>query len=135
MHELPATRGILDAVLETATGAGVGRVVEIRVVVGDLTNIEEDSVRFYFDVLSRETIAAGAALRFRREPASGRCEACGHRFEVRPPLPRGCPACGSPALRVTGGQALRVESIEVDDEDTGGTGGPEGERPGRAGEP
>jgi hydrogenase nickel incorporation protein HypA/HybF len=135
MHELPATRGILEAALETAARAGARRIENIHVVVGDLTNIVDDSVQFYFDMLSRGTAAAGAALRFRREPASGRCGACGHAFEVRAPLPRSCPSCESLALAVTGGREFYVESIEVSDAGTGGDGDPEGQRPGGAGEP
>ena len=115
MHELPATRGMLDLALEHMERAGAERILAIDVVVGDLTSIVDDSVQFYFDILSRETPASGAVLRFRREPAEGRCAECEHRFDVRPPLERSCPECGSLALEVTGGREFYVESIEVDE--------------------
>ncbi len=130
MHELPATKGILDVALEAAARAGSPPILAIDIVVGELTSIVDDSVQFYFDMLSRDTLAAGARLRFRREPALGRCDECRHAFEVRPPLTRSCPGCGALGLSVTGGQEFYVESIEVADEGARGNGDPEGERPG-----
>jgi hydrogenase nickel incorporation protein HypA/HybF len=117
MHELPATRGILDVALAAAAEAGAGRVLAIHVVVGEVASIMDDSVQFYFDLLSRDTPAQGAALRFRRVPGTARCGDCAHAFPVRPPLERSCPRCGSLALVVSGGQELYVESIDVADEE------------------
>lgn len=114
MHEMPATRGMLELALESMRKTGAERVLAIDLVVGELTSIVDDSVQFYFDVLSRGTPAAGAELRFRREPADGRCLGCGHTFPVTPPLARCCPECGSLALRVSGGRNFYVASIEVD---------------------
>jgi hydrogenase nickel incorporation protein HypA/HybF len=126
MHELTATRGLLDVALDAARGAGAGRITAIDVVVGDLTSIVDDSVQFYFDLLSRDTVAAGADLRFSRRAAEAVCEECEHRFPVTPPLPRSCPSCGSLRLAVAGGQEFYVESIEVDDEGSRSGGHPEG---------
>ncbi len=104
---------MLDVALEAAREARAERILAIEVVVGDLTSFVDDSIQFYFDIMSRETPAEGAMLQFRRESAEGRCAICGHTFPVAPPVPRECPACGSLALSVTGGQAFYVESIEV----------------------
>lgn len=115
MHEMPATQGMLDLALDHMRRAGGSRITAIDVVVGELTSIVDDSVQFYFDVMSRDTAAAGAELRFRREPAEGRCGECGHGWDMRPPLDRLCPECGSLMLSVTGGREFFVESIEVDE--------------------
>lgn len=127
MHELPVTKGMLSVVLEAAERAGARRVRAIDLVIGDLSSIVDDSVQFYFDILSRGTIAEGATLHFRREPAKGLCLDCQYQFKVTPPITPLCPACGSARLRVTGGNEFYVESIEVDDdgESSGGEGDPE----------
>ncbi len=119
MHELAVTQGILETVLETARQHGGPKIIAIDLVVGDLSSIVDDSVQFYFDILSQNTLAESAALRFRREPAVAVCQGCGHRFETNAPLLPQCPACGSVRLQVTGGREFYVESIEIDDHDSG----------------
>jgi hydrogenase nickel incorporation protein HypA/HybF len=113
MHELPITEGILKIATEAAGGR---RITVIHLVVGELSSIVDDSVQFYFDMLSKGTVADGAVLDFRRLPATVRCWECGHSFEVRAPLPSACEGCGSGKLQVTGGRELRVDSIEVSDD-------------------
>jgi len=115
MHELPVTQAILDTALATAQQAGAARIVAIDVVIGELSGIVDDSVQFYFDILSQGTAAAGAALRFRREPASATCLDCGHSYNAKPPLAPLCPSCGGLRLQVTGGRQFLLESIEIDD--------------------
>ena len=117
MHELPVTESILGVVLEAAQKSKARRVIAIDLVIGELASIVDDSVQFYFDILSRNTLAEGATLRFQREPGRANCSDCGHQFGVIPPLSPLCPACGSVRLQVTGGRQFFVESIEVNDED------------------
>lgn len=119
MHELPATQGLLATAIDAAEKAGARRVLGIDLVIGDLCTMVDDSVQMYFDVLSRGTIAEGARLHFRRAPGEATCFDCAARFPVAPPLPEGCPTCGSGFVRVVGGRQFLVESIEVDDEGRG----------------
>jgi hydrogenase nickel incorporation protein HypA/HybF len=112
MHELPATEAMLATALQAA---GSRRVIAIDLTVGEMGSIVDDSVQFYFDVLSRGTVAEGAALRFRRIPGNGICLDCCRRFDARPPLPHACSACGGRLLRVSGGQDFSLDSLEVDE--------------------
>jgi hydrogenase nickel incorporation protein HypA/HybF len=115
VHELPVTQGILDVALEAAQNAGGGRITAIDLVIGDLASIVDDSVQFYFEILSKDTLAEGARLRFRRVPAVATCLACANSFEVgAPPLPPACPQCGSPRLQISGGREFFVESIDIE---------------------
>lgn len=119
MHELSVTQGILSVALDAARQNGGGRILAIDLVIGELSSIVDDSVQFYFDFLSKDTLAEGATLNFRREAATAACLDCQNQTTVTPPLLPACPACGSARLRVTGGKEFYMESIEVDDEDTG----------------
>lgn len=115
MHELPVTQAILATALHTAQEAGSQRIVAIDLVIGELSGIVDDSVQFYFDILSQDTPAAGALLRFQRQPAQVDCSQCGHSAQAAPPLAPFCPACGSQRVQVSGGRAFFLESIEIDD--------------------
>lgn len=113
MHESAITEGIIKVAVAAAGGR---RITAVDLLIGELSSFVDDSVQFYFDFLSRGTLAEGATLRFRRVPATAACLDCGETSEVSPPLPAGCPHCGSSRLQVSGGTQLRVESIEVEDE-------------------
>lgn len=119
MHELPVTQGILDVALAAARQAGGCRITRIELVIGELSSIVDDSILFYFDILSRGTLAEGACIAIRRESAQATCQDCGFQWLVNLPLPSSCPSCHGHRFQVTGGRAFYVESIEVNDEDTG----------------
>ncbi|HEU5088005.1 MAG TPA: hydrogenase maturation nickel metallochaperone HypA [Roseiflexaceae bacterium] len=116
MHELAITQQLLEIALQTAQTAGARRVTAIELAVGDLSSIVDDSVQFYFDLLSAGTAAQGAQLRFRREAALLCCRSCGYRQEARLPLDAACPQCGGLELSLSGGRAFGVTHIEVDDD-------------------
>ena len=113
MHELSVTQGMLEIVLRHAQQAGAQRITQIHLVIGDLTSIVDDSVQFYFDFISQDTIAEGAQLVFQRTPATFRCRGCGNTFT---PNERDftCPHCGGMRVGVVAGNEFRVESIEVE---------------------
>jgi hydrogenase nickel incorporation protein HypA/HybF len=104
---------MLTLALEQAERAGAGRITRIHLVVGEISGIVDESVQFYFDVVSRGTLAEGAQLAFERRPARLRCRACGHEFT----LPHGdwtCPACQAWGGEIIAGREATIESIEVE---------------------
>ncbi len=122
MHELPVTQGILDVALTAAQQAGGCRITRINLVIGELSSIVDESIQFYFDILSRGTLAEGACMAIQREPAQATCQDCGFQWNVSIPLVPSCPSCQGHRFQVTGGRTFYVESIEVNDEDSSGEG-------------
>jgi hydrogenase nickel incorporation protein HypA/HybF len=118
MHELPVTEGILKTAIEASERNGARRITAINLVIGELSSIVDDSIQFYFDLLSKGTLAENAALRFRREPTIVTCRDCAHQFNATAPLEPHCPQCGSARLQVRGSRDFFIESIEVEDEDS-----------------
>ncbi len=114
MHELGVTRELLRVALEHAGRAGGRRVTDLNVVIGDLSTFSEDAVSFSWEFLAQGTPCEGARLHFRRVPAELTCLDCGgaHTLgtEVAP-----CPRCGSSRLKVTAGEDLLLESLEIED--------------------
>ena len=112
MHELPVTESILEITLRHAQKAGATRVTDLYLVIGQLSSILDDSVHFYWDIISKDTIAEGAQLHFKRIPAELECQACGTRYPPGDEL--ACPACQSIQVRVVAGEEFHLESIEVE---------------------
>ena len=113
MHELPITQSVLALTLEHAQKGGGGRVTAVHLVVGDLSRVVDDCVQFYWDILSEGTPAQGAELKIRRMPLEMICRSCSHRFRPGDDDYR-CSACGGSEVRVTGGDDLRLEAIDLE---------------------
>ena len=114
MHEMSITQELLRIVTEHAQQAEVTQVTEIQIVIGELASFIDDSIQFYFDILSPGTVAEGAALQFRRIKTRFRCRQCGTEFE---PVNRNwvCPSCQALGGDVIAGKEFYVESITVAD--------------------
>ena len=111
---------MLDIALEHAGKADASRVGKIYLAVGSLCGFEEECIQFYFDFLSKGTIAEGAELSFDRVQAMARCNGCGNTFELGE-FERSCPRCGGDRLELIAGRELFVESIEVEQDGDKGT--------------
>ncbi len=113
MHELSVTESILEIALRHAGQANARRVTGLYLVIGQLASIVDDSVQFYWDIISKDTIADGATLHFRRLPARLLCLDCNHEFS---PGSDGyaCPACTSEHLKVIAGEEFYMEAIDVE---------------------
>jgi len=111
MHELSVTEHLLEITLRHAGQAGAAQVTDLYLVIGELSSIVDESVQFYWDIVSEGTPAAGAKLHFRRVAAELACQACGERYSPRQALT--CPACGSEQVRVTAGEEFYLDAIDV----------------------
>lgn len=118
MHEMAVTQSLLDIVLKEAEKAGAQKVSAVNLVIGEMSGLVDDSVQFYFDFLTKETIAEGSTLNFKRIPARMKCRACAAEF-VPTPEEWICPKCGQWQAEVVAGKEFFIDSIEVDDADKG----------------
>jgi hydrogenase nickel incorporation protein HypA/HybF len=113
MHELSVTEEVLNITLDHADKARAARVLKVNLVIGELTCFMEESVRFYFDIMSEGTIADKALLSISSIPAMGRCGQC--RLEFVPKRTDWlCPRCGGSLHDLISGREFYVESIEIE---------------------
>jgi hydrogenase nickel incorporation protein HypA/HybF len=117
MHELSVTQHVLDVALRNAEAADATRILHLYLVIGDLASIVDDSVQFYWDFVSQDTIAEGAELHFRREPGSLGCRDCQNAFEITAREDFACPRCGSLQTYVVTGDTLQLESMDIETAD------------------
>lgn len=113
MHELAVTQNILESVLRHAEAGKASRITAINLVIGQMASIVDDSVQFYWDIISKDTIAQGANLHFERIPARLNCETC-HRSYLLDESDLTCPYCGGDAVTFIAGDEFYIDSIEVD---------------------
>jgi hydrogenase nickel incorporation protein HypA/HybF len=113
MHELSITQSIVSISLEQAEAAKARKITRINLTIGELTGIVDEFVKFYFDLLSKDTIAAKAELSFDRPTIRLRCRNCDSAFS-----PNGlywvCPTCQEQKMEIISGQECYVSSIEVE---------------------
>jgi hydrogenase nickel incorporation protein HypA/HybF len=114
MHEMGITQGILSASFDAAKQADADCITEIRISIGELTEIQEFALQFAFEALTPGTMAEGATLVVTHIPATSKCNECGleyahDRFEML------CPECGTFNVTPLTGRELRIDSIETPD--------------------
>jgi hydrogenase nickel incorporation protein HypA/HybF len=110
------TQGILASSIDAARQAGADRICEIRISVGELTEVQDFALQFAFEALKQGTMADEATLSVTHIPATSKCNDCDvtyehDRFEML------CPECGSFNVTPLTGRELRIDSIETPDED------------------
>jgi hydrogenase nickel incorporation protein HypA/HybF len=111
VHELGLSHAIVDTVVKHAAGR---RVTVVNLRVGQLRQVIPDTLAFYFGIVARGTVCEGARLEQELVPATLRCLACGHDWQLDLPAIR-CPSCGSGHVVVHSGEEFQVESIEVEE--------------------
>lgn len=116
MHEVTVTENILEITLRHAKEVKATRVTDIFLVIGDLSTIIDDSVQFYWDIISEGTMAEGARLHFERKKAQLRCLECGNVYEA-PDQMSPCTKCGSVLISVEEGEEFYLASIDVEADD------------------
>lgn len=114
MHELSIATAIADVARRHARGR---RILRVEVKVGHLRQVVPRALDFAWELVSRETAGLeGAELVLDEVSARGRCRACGEEGPL-PAFPLTCAACGAFDVEVTAGEELRVEALELDDDE------------------
>jgi len=121
LHEFSAARWIVETAIKEASKLGAKEVREVHVVIGDLSLLNVEQVRFWFDVLKEDSMLKGARLVVERREGRVRCPHCGYEGPMEvvddpayhiafPTL--ACPSCGMPVEIVEGRDCL-VKHIVV----------------------
>ena len=114
MHEASIVSSLIREVSDRIDdGRLEGSVRAVYLRVGRLTATIPTSLRFFFDVLKRETALEGARLEIEEVPVACVCRGCGTRFEVRHSSFR-CTQCLSLDVEVVAGRELMIQAVEVE---------------------
>ena len=110
MHEMSLAQSILDIIFEEAKAHNLSRISGVNLVVGEISAVVPESLRFCFSILTEETIAAGAEMKLETVPTRAQCTECMSQFEVEDNR-FVCPECQGPGM-ILKGQELYIASIE-----------------------
>ncbi len=113
MHEMGITQGILASSFEAAENAGAKRITEIRITVGDLTEIQDFALQFAFEALTPGTMAEGATLTVTHLEPRSLCNECGLEYE-HDRFTMVCPSCSAFNVSLLQGRELTIDSLETD---------------------
>jgi hydrogenase nickel incorporation protein HypA/HybF len=114
MHELSVASAVLNTAVKHAAQRPVS-VVSLRV--GRLRQVVPDSLRFYFEIVARDTICERAELRIAQIDVRLRCADCVCEWQPSI-LAFRCPDCGASDVAVIAGEELEVDYIEVQEQET-----------------
>lgn len=113
MHELAMVESIYDIIIDKLKEYGANRVTQVRLVVGELTGVEDMTMKACFEMYVEATPAAGAKLVIKRVPIKVQCRVCGNEYETSIPFSE-CAVCKNKNIKIISGKELYIDSLEVE---------------------
>lgn len=114
MHEVAVCRTLLQMCEQLAREQGAASICCVEIELGALAPLDSEALRFAFEVMRQDTLAAAAALHITRVAAHGSCAHCGSSTLMTQRYSP-CPHCGSAPLLLGDGDQLRLRRIEIVD--------------------
>ncbi len=115
------TSQIVENVLAEAEKRKAKKVTAVYLVVGKLTFLGLEQVRFAYEVLTKGTILEGSKLVIKEQEGRVKCNNCGYQDEFKyeddplyhVPVPTlRCPNCGS-VVTITSGKECMIKSVKM----------------------
>ena len=112
MHELSICLALIKQVNRIAREQNAHRVDTIVVKIGPLSGVEPDLLESAFPLAATGTVAENARLVIETSQVVVRCTRCGEDSEVSPNKLI-CPRCGDFRTRVTAGEDMVLQTLEL----------------------
>lgn len=113
MHELAITEQIAEIAIRHGEKNQAEKITDLYLVIGELSTVIDESVQFYWDLITSDTICEGAQLHFKRIPAVFLCGECGKEYHLDEGELRPCPYCQSSKMEILKGKEFHLESINI----------------------
>jgi hydrogenase nickel incorporation protein HypA/HybF len=115
MHEMGIAMQILEIAMASIPAEYQGAKIErVNLAVGKLSAVVPESLRFCFEIASKDTPLAHAVLNIDEIPVRASCRDCHQEWTITEPVFT-CRHCGNQAIDVISGRELDIISIEVAD--------------------
>jgi hydrogenase nickel incorporation protein HypA/HybF len=113
MHELSIAESILAAVRKEVANHPGSRPIRVGLRIGELTAVDVDSLTFCFEAVLKGTDWENLQLDARVCPLRRICNDCSNEFAVVE-YDATCPACGGGSTKMTSGDELDFDYLEVE---------------------
>ncbi|MDP2921848.1 MAG: hydrogenase maturation nickel metallochaperone HypA [Candidatus Omnitrophota bacterium] len=113
MHEYHIVEAVVKQILEEARSHKAKRITGVTLMLGELSGFKEESIRVYFDTLSRGNILEGAKLVMKSVKSKLKCKDCGEIFEHEK-AEFNCPKCSGLGILTDSGKEFYADNIEVE---------------------
>ncbi|MBX5326387.1 MAG: hydrogenase maturation nickel metallochaperone HypA [Candidatus Bathyarchaeia archaeon] len=121
MHEGSITTQVVKNVLQEANKRNAKKVVEVQLVIGKLTFLNPEQVRFWYEILTKDTIMKGSRLIIEESEGVVKCPKCGYEGDFKyvddpamhvPTPTLNCPKCGG-TVEMVGGKDCLIKNIKM----------------------
>jgi hydrogenase nickel incorporation protein HypA/HybF len=115
MHELGLCQEILRIAMEEAAKQEVKpqRITTLKLVIGKMHHIIKENMRFIYENITQNTIAAGSELLIEEVPITILCKDCCQESQISQNYFY-CPHCNSTHVELIKGKELYIETLEVE---------------------
>ncbi len=103
----------MKQILEKAKNSNAKKITSITLVLGELSGLQEESIRMYFNNLSKENILEGTKLIIKPVKSKLKCKDCGNVFEHKKSN-FSCPKCRGLGILTNSGKEFYIDNIEID---------------------
>jgi hydrogenase nickel incorporation protein HypA/HybF len=119
MHELSIVQSVVDSVTESLAEYPGARVLEVRLRVGALAAVVEDSLQFCYEIAIEGTPLAGSRLVVEHLPIVMHCPRCTRDVVLESVQSFRCSDCGELLGDMRQGRELEIQSIEIEEAPAG----------------
>lgn len=113
MHERSLVHSLLRQVSDLQAKQREGRVVIIRVTMGEFSGVDSELFISAFEELVESSPVRGASLELKTVPLTAHCPACDQEFVIER-FQFVCPTCFNRRLNIVRGEGMQLENIVME---------------------
>lgn len=113
MHELSLAENLLQIIEDAAHEQQFTRVKTVFLEIGQLACVELEPLRFYFEIVTQDSLARQAKLEITEIAGQAFCTHCNRPFAINA-YHGACSHCGSSAYEIIQGDGMRIVELEVE---------------------
>ena len=113
MHEMAMVSSIFNVINDKIKEYGINKVKQVKLVVGEMTGVEDYTMKACFELFAEATPVEGALLVIERIPIKVKCRSCGNEY-IASNMRFRCASCGGTNINIISGKELYIENIEAE---------------------